>query len=360
MMSQSELAQLTLELCSIPSVTGQEEACTRYLERKLIEAGCRIEQCGQTIAARLQGEQPVIVLAGHSDTVPLKASDGSILNGEFTKKPRIENNRLYGLGASDMKAGLAIMLKLSREKLRVPVGLVFYDREEGPWAESGLGPALEKFDWLKKAQLVFCLEPSDNVVQVGCVGSLQATVRFIGKAAHSARPWQGLNAIHAAAPLLSALAARAPVEARIGGHLFREVISATLASGGVGRNIIPESFELNLNYRFFPGKTVEEAEAELIQFIRSSAPAAQIHVTDKAPSGKVITENPLFQEFLTLTQVEVTAKQAWTDVARFSQLGIPAVNLGPGASAQAHQAGEWVELSRIEEGYQLFHRFLCA
>ncbi|MSQ00928.1 MAG: succinyl-diaminopimelate desuccinylase [Myxococcales bacterium] len=356
-MNPDALVQRTLDLCSIPSVTGNEAACADYVEAALRPTPLAIERHGQTVLARTPSRgRPLVLLVGHLDTVPPKATDGAV---------RIEGDRLYGLGASDMKVGVAVMMELALamgDGARSPydVGFVFYDKEEGPWAKSGLGPVLDEVAWLHEAALAFCLEPSDNVVQVGCLGTLHATVTFVGRAAHSARPWQGDNAIHQAAPLLAALAARVPHDVDCDGHLFREVLSATLAAGGATRNVIPDRFTLNLNYRFAPGRTDDSAIAEVRRFCAEASPdrPPQIELHEVAPSGRVVLDNTILREFLACNSNKVTAKQAWTDVARLSRAGIDAVNLGPGVAAQAHQADEYASIALLHEGYGQFARFV--
>jgi succinyl-diaminopimelate desuccinylase len=336
------LADLTLWLCAIPSVTGNEADCARFVAGTLESAGLTVERIGASILVRTV-ERPRVVLFGHTDTVPPKPSDGP---------PRREGSRIIGLGASDMKGGLAVMLALAVD--RAPGGFVFYDREEGPWAESGLGEVLERAAWLREAELAFCLEPSDNVVQVGCMGSLHARVTFRGRAAHSARPWQGDNAIHRAAPLLARLAEQPPLDVVVDGHLFREVLSATMAEGGSARNVIPDRFSLNLNYRFSPARSLAQAEDE----VRALAGGADVEIVERAPSGRVVTDNVLLRRFLALNGNEVRAKQAWTDVARLTAAGLDAVNLGPGLAAQAHQAGEYADAALLATGYRQFASFL--
>jgi succinyl-diaminopimelate desuccinylase len=355
-MSPSErIDQLTLALCAIPSVTGDEAACAAWVEETLRPTGLAIERVGNTVLARGPvRDRPLVLLVGHTDTVPAR--------GEV--EARRDGDRIYGLGASDMKGGLAVMLALAENldfsSLPYDVGLVFYDREEGPWVDSGLGPTLDAAPWLRTANLAFCLEPSDNDVQVGCLGTMHARITFHGRAAHSARPWQGENAIHAAGPLLLALAARAPVDIDCGGFPFREVMSATLASAGRARNVIPDRFEINVNYRFAPGRSGDAAEAELRAFVAAHAPSASVDITERAPSGRVVTDNALLRRFLALNGNRVTAKQAWTDVARFSEAGVDAVNLGPGLAAQAHQVGEYAEVGLLHASYAQFHRFLTT
>lgn len=347
-MSPSELAALTLELCRIPSVTGDEAACAAEVERRLRATTMIVERIGNSVIAHQpRTGRPLVLLVGHTDTVPPKRTDGP---------PRVEGDRVYGLGASDMKGGLAVMLALAGRAWAFDLGLVFYDREEGPWSESGLGPVLDQTRWLRDAAIAFCLEPSDNIVQLGCLGTLHAKVIFHGQAAHSARPWQGDNAIHKAGRLLTTLAARQPHDVWCDGHLFREVMSITQARADNTRNVIPDRFELNLNHRYAPGRTAEEAVAE----VRAVCEGAEVEIVEVAPSGRVVARNPLLQHFVGLNGNAVTAKQAWTDVARLTAAGIDAVNLGPGLGAQAHQAGEYADLRLLVEGLEQFERFLST
>ena len=351
---EDRIAEFTLQLCNISSVTGDEGAISTWLEEWFKNLPqYEVVRVGHSFALRNSWRgRPIIALVGHTDTVPAHPGDPEASR---------DGNRLTGLGASDMKGGLAVMMALMEdidvESCDYDLAFVFYDAEEGPFVNSGLGPLLAEVDWLKKIDLGFCLEPSDNVVQVGCVGTLHAKVRFEGRSAHSARPWQGENAMHKAGPFLTTLKARTPVEVDVAGFTFREVMSATLAQGGRARNVIPESFELNVNYRFAPGKSLEQAQRDLLDVVDNQA---AVTFTDLSPSGRVVADNPHFQQFLEKTEVSVTAKQAWTDVARFGEAGIDAVNFGPGLSAQAHQAREYAEVDLLAESYILFHDFLCS
>ncbi len=351
-MSPSELGSLALDLCRIPSVTGNEAACADFIERWLSRTDLAVERVGESVIARAPARAgvPLVLLVGHTDTVPPKTGDPT---------PHIDGDRLVGLGASDMKGGLAVMLALAGEprptNAPYDVGYVFYDREEGPWANSGLAPVLDGVPWLSGAALAFCLEPSDNVVQVGCMGTLHASVTFRGRAAHSARPWQGENAIHKAAPLLAHLAERPPNDVYCAGHLFREVLSATLAKGGATRNVVPDRFELNLNLRYAPARTPAEAEA----LLREVCGDAEVEISEHAPAGRVVSDNIHLRRFLAVNGNAIAAKQAWTDVARLTSLGIDAVNLGPGHAAQAHQAAEHASIALIAESHAQFARFFA-
>jgi succinyl-diaminopimelate desuccinylase len=239
--------------------------------------------------------------------------------------------------------------------LPVDLTLVFYEREEGPYAENVLGPMIDNFPALHALELAICLEPSDNRLQLGCMGSLHATISFEGRTAHSARPWEGENAITKAASLLAELAAREPNLVLVDGMEFREVMTPTLANGGRGRNVVPDKFELNLNYRFAPGKTPQQALAEVEAMVGARA---KVLATDLSPAGRPHRQHPLVQRLIGCGVKAVERKQAWTDVARFDQIGVPAVNFGPGLNAQAHQHNEFTELPLLAEGYEILRRFL--
>jgi succinyl-diaminopimelate desuccinylase len=238
------------------------------------------------------------------------------------------------------------------------LALVFYAREEGPYLENELEDVLREASELKGASLACCLEPTDNTLQLGCVGSIHATVTFHGRAAHSARPWQGENAVHRAGALLAELHARAPREALSGGHRFREVLSCTRVEGGRARNVEPDRCALNLNFRFAPDKTLEAAAEELRAL--GARHGAEVELTDLSPACPAFGDNPLVRRLVERTGVAAEPKQAWTDVARLAVHGVPAVNLGPGATAQAHQRGEWIEVAALAAGYRLYEAFLRA
>ena len=343
-----DLAERTLELCAIRSPIGEEAEIAAHVAR--VTAGERIGNA--VVCGRVTGAKPAVILAGHLDTVPLQENDFPA---------RREAGRIFGRGASDMKGALAVMielwLNLPRAALPVEPVLIFYDREEGPYEQNGLTPLLNARPDLKRAALALCLEPTDLALQVGCCGSLHATLEFVGRSAHSARPWQGENAIHKAGALLTFLAAQPPREVSFGeGLVFREVMSVTRIDGFTGRNVVPASCALNLNFRFAPGRSADEAAAEVQQLAQRFG--AGCGITDKAPSGPVILDNPLLQEFRALTAAPLEAKQAWTDVAQLAQHGIPAANFGPGEQAQAHQKNEGCNEPALGRAYALLEKFL--
>lgn len=353
MATAAALAERALGLVRIPSVIGDERALADHVEAWALgrfprEQVTRVSH--SLVVGRLDDPRPSVALVGHLDTVPGHEGD---------RPARLDGDRLYGLGASDMKGALAVMMTLADEldlsRLPVNLLLVFYEREEGPFEESGLGPLFAAAPALSKLAFAVAMEPTDGAVQVGCVGSLHVTLSFDGKAAHSARPWQGKNAIHAAGSLLVDLAARERREVEVEGFRYSEVMSATLAKGGRARNVVPDHFELNLNYRFAPGKSVAQAEADVEALV---AGRAQMHVTDRAPSGRVGASSPFVQRLIALSGRPAEAKQAWTDVARFSELGVVAVNFGPGETAQAHQRDESASVAALAVSFEVLARLL--
>ncbi len=342
------LGARALELLSIPSVIGHEGALADFVEawaRRHFRDDEVVRVSHSLCLGHRDDPRPSVALVGHLDTVPAHPEGNP---------PRLEGDRLHGLGASDMKGSLAVMMALVETldlaTLPVNLRLVFYEREEGPFLQSGLGPLFERVPELAKLHFAIAMEPTDGAVQVGCVGTLHATVRFEGVAAHSARPWQGRNAIHAAGPVLTALGARQRHEVKVGEHAFYEVMSATTASGGRARNVVPDAFEFNLNYRFAPGKSLETAQADVRALVGDQA---SVTFTDLAPSGRVCDDNPLYQRLVARTGRAPEAKQAWTDVARFSEWGVDAVNYGPGETAQAHQRHESASVKALDEAFEV-------
>jgi succinyl-diaminopimelate desuccinylase len=292
---------------------------------------------------------PRILLAGHLDVV----------RTEHDGPPRIEGDKLYGPGASDMKSGLAAMIELVENgvaaKTEADLTMVFYAREEGPFADNELGVVLHDAPELAEVDLAVCLEPSDNKLQLGATGSLHAEVTFVGRTAHSARPWQGENAIHQAGAFLTDLSVLKPREVILDGQPYRTVTSATLAQGGRGRNIVPDRFQLNVNHRFSPDTSIEQAERDVTALV---AGRAEIRFIDRSPAAPPFANHPLVRALEASGVVAVEPKQAWTDVARFAALGVAAVNFGPGEQAQAHQRNEWTSLAKLEAGMGILTRWL--
>lgn len=348
------LRDTLLALTRIPSPIGEEAELCDHVEDRLTsslgaDAITRFHD-SLIVHAAVRQDAPRVALVGHLDTVRTQ-HDGP---------PRIEGDRLYGAGAADMKSGLSVMIELvERLDLRAlpcDLTLIFYEREEGPFEENRLGPILDTHPDLHELDLAICLEPSDNQMQLGAMGSIHATLTFLGRTAHSARPWQGDNALYRAAKFIRQLEQREPHDVEIDGYVFREVMTPTVLEGGGPRNVVPGLADLNVNYRFAPGRTPEEAFAELRDLAGDDC---KIQATDLSPAGHPHATDRYIQHLMTCGVNGVRSKQAWTDVARFDAIGVPGVNLGPGTAAQAHQPNEYTELDHLIDGYAIFERFFA-
>ncbi|MCY4086741.1 MAG: succinyl-diaminopimelate desuccinylase [Actinomycetia bacterium] len=353
--SAQRLAERTLALVDVPSVSRDEAAITAYVAAQMPSALDVLHDDGESMLYATPGpaDRPFVVLAGHLDTVP--AQDN--LPG------RIEDGWVVGLGASDMKGGLAVMLELARwlteaaMLTEVSVGFLFFGREELPLTESPLTALLEEAAALARADLAVVLEPTDNTIQAGCVGTVNATLTFHGESAHSARPWTGVNAITVAVEALGPIVSIPRRELVIDGLPFSEVLSVTRISGGVADNVIPASVSCNVNYRFAPTRSRREAEEELRALIGE---AGQLEITSFSPAARVVSSTPLVERLRAAGEFAVEPKQAWTPVAQFSEAGIDAVNLGPGATAFAHRQDERIEVRELVRTFDALARFVAA
>jgi succinyl-diaminopimelate desuccinylase len=336
-----------------PSVTGEEKPLCDDLEARVSRlAGWETQRVANNLVvyrAEPDGSRTRLVFAGHLDTVPEPQGGLPV---------RVEDGRVYGRGASDMKAGDAVMLALvedfSWEESWAEPLFVFYEREEGPYAENGLELVFAEIPDVLDADLTLVLEPTAGALEVGCVGTAQVEVTFKGKSAHSARPWQGNNAITAAASFLAEMHERQVEEVVVEGLTFYEVLVPTLARGGRAKNVVPDEFWINVNYRFSPGKGIDDVRSVFEGLVGGDA---RFDIVDYAPSGPVELDNPLLQRLIE-AQLEVRPKQAWTDVARFAQRGVAAANFGPGLPAQAHQGYEYAEIPLLEKCYERLASFL--
>jgi succinyl-diaminopimelate desuccinylase len=326
------LAARTLELIDIPSESRHEG---RLADR--IASLLDVTDLGDTCLLARRGAP--VLLAGHLDTVP--AQDN--LPG------RVEDGRVHGLGASDMKGALAVMVELALAG--APFDCLFFGREELPGQFSALAPLLERqpLDY----ELVVMMEPTANELHAGCVGNMNATWTFTGRSAHSARPWDGVNAIHAAARGIAALADFEREEHVFDGLTFYEVASVTEIQGGIASNVIPDRVVCGVNYRFAPGRTVEAARGRL----RDLCPGGELTIDSVAPSGPVALENPRARALIAAGDLRVAPKQAWTPVAEFGQAGLDGVNFGPGEPAQAHRRDESVEIGALVRAYEVLEAF---
>ncbi len=342
------LLDTLIEIVDIPSVTGHEERLCSWIEDRY-DGRYPTRRVGKSVVVgEPVGDAPFVTLYGHTDTVPVQGDPSA----------RVVDDRLVGLGASDMKAGLAVMLQLLDDDVRRTTGglvCVFYDAEEGPAADNGLEAVLDAVPWLTDAELSIVLEPTDLNLELGCNGVLNAEVVFTGSTAHSARPWLGENAITKAGRWLAALHDREPEVFDVGGLEYREVFSVTRASGGIANNIIPGEFTVNLNHRFPPVFSLAEAEERLRDV---AADADAVIIRDRAPAGKVDVDATAVRRLDALIGGRRTAKQGWTDVARLTERGAVAVNYGPGEVSQAHQVDESVPIANLQTAYDVLVRFL--
>jgi succinyl-diaminopimelate desuccinylase len=325
-----DLAATTLRLVDVPSESRAEAAIVE-LVRELMP-GEPVYDDGEVL---LYGDGPV-VLAGHLDTIP---AQGNVPG-------RIEGGSVHGLGASDMKGGVAVMIELARGG--VPGRYLFFTREEVPVSESPL-PALFATGTLADAELAVVMEPTDNELHAGCLGNLQARIRFRGESAHSARPWTGANAIHELVRGLEPLVGLEPEDVELDGLVYREVVSAVRVEGGIAANVVPASASAELNMRYVR----DGAEARL----RALLPDGEIEVLSNSPSAPPALDNLRVAALRELVPV-VKPKQAWTPVAQFAEQGIDAINFGPGATAYAHRVDEQVPVANLERSYEVLRHFL--
>ncbi len=331
-----DLAARTLQLVDVAS-ESRHEAEVMALVRSLLP-GEPLFDDGEVL---LWGDPAApVVLAGHLDTVPAQGN----LPG------RIEDGAVHGVGASDMKGGLAVMLELALTGL--PARYAFFTREEVPLEESPL-PALFESGLVADAQLAIVLEPTDCILHAGCLGNLQARVDFHGESTHSARPWTGRNAIHELVRGLAELVELEPRDVELDGLVYREVVSAVRVSGGIAANVVPALASAELNFRYAPGRSREEAEARLRELVAHG----EVTVLHNSPSAPPALTNPLAERLRELVP-EVAPKQAWTPVAQFAEQGLDAINYGPGATAYAHRVDEQVPIENLYAVYETLARFL--
>jgi len=331
--------ELTRQLVDIESVSGNEGAIADVVEAALGSlAHLEVTRDGDAIVARTQlGRDRRVVIAGHLDTVPVNDNLPSRLDADGI---------LWGRGTADMKAGCAILLKLAAELAEpaLDVTWVWYDNEEVESSLNGLGRIARTRPDLLAADFAILAEPTDAEIEGGCNGTLRVEVRTRGRRSHSARSWAGDNAIHSAAPILALLAGYQAREIEVEGLVYREGLNAVGISGGVAGNVIPDECVVTVNYRFAPDKSGTQAEA----YVREIFAGYDVTLTDLADGARPGLDDPLAQGFVAAIGSEARPKYGWTDVARFSALGIPAVNYGPGDPALAHADDERVPVEQIE------------
>jgi succinyl-diaminopimelate desuccinylase len=350
----TRLARRTLELVDIPS-ESLNEAAVRERVRSLVPPSFVAVFEGDEVflwARERRAGAPLLVLAGHYDTVP---SQGNIPG-------RIEGSAVHGCGASDMKGGVAVGIELVRELAKqapgpVDVALLVFGREELPPQHNPLPALFDASPLVHEADLVILLEPTDLTIQAGCVGTLTAQVTFHGRSGHSARPWLADNAIHRAIEGLARAATYERREAVVGGLPFYEVLSVTRLDGGVADNVVPDRAVATLNFRYAPDREPIEAE----RLVRSLVPTdATVEIVGNAPPAAVVVDAPLVEALRAVGGFTIEPKQAWTNVADFTSRDIPAVNFGPGATRYAHTREELVEISALEQAYRALRELVLG
>jgi succinyl-diaminopimelate desuccinylase len=348
------LAARTLELVDIPSVSRGEAAIREHL-LALIPPTHAAEYAGDDaffFTPATRRDVPLVVLAGHYDTVPAQGN----LPGQ------IKDGAVHGLGASDMKGGLAVAIELMRDiERKAPspydVGLVLFGREELPAEDNPLPALFAGSSAIHDTALAVVLEPTDGRIQAGCLGNVVARLVFHGRSGHSARPWLADNAIERAVAGLPSLLALAPRVAVLQGLEFREVVSVTRLESGIADNVIPGEATATLNLRYPPDRDPQEAES----YLRSLTPdGATLEISSNAAPARVVTDTPFVRALRAAGDLAIEPKQAWTNVADFSANDIDAVNFGPGHTAYAHRPDELVEISALVRVYETLWRFLAG
>lgn len=350
---------LTAALVDIESVSGNEAHLADLVEQSLgALPELKVIRDGNVVIARTEfAASQRVVLAGHLDTVPLA---DNIPSRRVTDAEGGE--RLYGCGSSDMKSGIAVMLRLAHLvgggelEPSIDITWVFYDCEEVEAARNGLGRIARERPELLAGDLAILGEGTEGTIAGGCQGTLRAEIRTSGVRAHSAYSWQGSNAIHAAAPILDVLAAYEPRTAEVEGLTYREGLNAVGIRGGLAGNIVPDECVVTVNYRFAPDRDGGAAEAH----VRELFTGFDVTLTDLAPGARPGLDAALAQRFAGVVGGQPQPKFGWTDVARFGELGIPALNYGPGDPNVAHTQGEYVLTSRIERAEAVLAEFLVG
>lgn len=339
----SDLLLLAASLVEIPSVSWHEAAIADHLEARLrAVAGLEVTRVGDNLVARTQlGRPHRVILAGHTDTVPADGNETAVVEGD----------RLRGLGATDMKGGLAVMVDLAETVTEpaVDVTYVFYAREEVAAEHSGLVEVWSARPDLLAGDVALLGEPTLAAVEAGCQGTMRLRIVLHGERAHTARPWMGRNAIHRLGGLLTALAGYEERRPVLQGCRYREALQAVAVEGGVAGNVVPDRVVLEVNHRFAPDRTPQQALAHVREVIAPWLEEGdELTVVDQAPPAAPALDHPLLGALIERNGLPVRAKLGWTDVAFFAARGVPAANFGPGDAAIAHTRDEYVERADLE------------
>jgi succinyl-diaminopimelate desuccinylase len=351
------LAERTLALVDVASESYDEQAILASIREGAPDAfdlADDRDSCLLYLPPERRHGASLVVFAGHVDTVPIARNVPG----------RREGEAIVGRGASDMKAGVAVMLEVMQALAAgavatdLDVGFLFFGREEVSTDDSALRPLFGRVPSLAETALAIVMEPTANALEVGCLGNLNARVIARGVAAHSARPWLGDNAIHHAIEALASIADLPIRDVEIDGLTYREVVNVTRIEGGVAANVLPDHVEATVNFRYAPTLSPAQAETRIRELLGHRA--VEVAITSNARPGPVTVRNPLVQRLTRAGDLPVRPKQAWTPVAEFTEGGIDAVNFGPGDPAYAHRDDERVELDALVRSYRVVEAFLGA
>jgi succinyl-diaminopimelate desuccinylase len=344
----ADVVTLTEALCNVESVSHNEAHLCDLLETELRKLEhLEVTRVDHNLVARTSfGRAERVVLAGHLDTVPLNEN----------LPVRNDGTNLHGLGTCDMKGGLACLLKLAHDLEHPKRDLTFiaYEAEEVADEFNGLGKLARLRPDLLEADFAILLEPSNADIEAGCQGTLRVEVSTSGERAHSARSWRGDNAIHKVEEILRRLNSYEPRKPVIAGLEYHEGLNAVLIQGGVATNVIPDACVVTINYRFAPDRD----EVEALAHMKEVFSGFRVEVTDSAPGALPGLDLPAAQEFVKATGGQPSPKFGWTDVARFSAMGVPAINFGPGDPNFAHKQDEFVPIEDLRQCEQALRKWL--
>ena len=351
----TDLLRAAADLVDIPSVSHQESALADHVESVLRGAGhLRVDREGDCVVARTTlGRPRRLLLAGHLDTVPPFGPGGH----------RIEDDTLWGLGAVDMKGGLAVLLDLAERAAApgVDATFVFYPCEEVDRRFNGLGSLMERRPELLSCDAAVLAEPTGGVVEAGCQGTLRVELTMAGRRAHTARPWAGVNAVHRLAPVLSVLESYTSRRVTLDGCEYAEQLQAVGLRAGVANNVVPDEAVVSVNLRFAPDRDVDGAEAEVRRLLADSLdPAAgdRLTMVEAVAGAPPALDHPLLASLVAATGRPPRAKLGWTDAATMAAAGVAATNYGPGDPLLAHGADEHVSRTELTEARDVLGRVL--
>jgi succinyl-diaminopimelate desuccinylase len=354
-MTRPDLLAMTAELVDVPSESFHEQEIVARLEDRLRAVPwLEVDRVGDNLVARTRLGRPTrVLLGGHTDTVPANDNLGS----------RIDGDTLWGLGAADMKGGLAVLLALAERVAEpaVDVTYLLYAREEVALVHNGLRELVEERPDLLEADLALLGEPTAGTVEAGCQGTMRFEPEVTGQRAHTARPWMGRNAIHRLGEVIEVLARYEPREPVIQGCRYREALQAVRVEGGVAGNVVPDSATLVFNHRVAPDRTLAEAEAHVRDLLAGVLEDGDsLEVVDAAAPAPPALDSPLLASMIGRHDLQVHAKLGWTDVAFFAERGVPAANFGPGDATLAHTRDERVDRAALDACFEVLHRVLST